>query len=294
VPAGPPAEVQRGLDKAFAAFFRRVKAGQKAGYPRFRSVDRFDTVEWPRGGDGCRWRPEAARVYLQGIGHVDVPARPLPPAGREIGLDVGIARFATTSDGEVIASPRFLRKSEAELAVAQQALAGKRKGSANRRRAKAKVAGVHRRIRDRRADFHHKTARALVSSCDAIAIEDLSITAMSRRPAPRPDPAVPGAWLPNRAAAKGGLNKSILDAGWGQFTGILAAKAEEAGRRVVRVDPQHQHHLPPVRREVRPPPAGHRDLPALRADGRRRQRRPQHLRQGRAGPWSGRSRSLRS
>ena len=260
----------RRLDKAFAAFYERVKAGLKPGYPRFNALDRWDSVEWPKDGDGCRWHPQASRVYLQGVGHVKVrphravqgsvktirvkregrrwyvvlscdgvPARPLPPAGREIGLDVGIARFATASDGEVIANPRFLRESQAGLAAAQQSPARKQRGSANRRRAKEKAAGIHRKIRNRRADFHHKTARALINSCDVIAVEDLSIAGMSKRARPVPDPGQPGAFLPNQAAAKSGLNKSILDAGWGQFTGILAAKAEEAGRRIVRVDPRY-------------------------------------------------------
>jgi putative transposase len=260
----------RRLDKAFAAFYRRAKAGQKAGYPRFKSVDRWDGVEWPKDGDGCRWHPDAGRVYLQGIGHVkvklhrpvkgrvktislkregrrwyvvlscdDVPASPLPATGRVIGLDVGVARFATTSDGEVISNPRFLRESEAELATAQQSLARKRRGSANRRRAKEKVAEVHRRIRNRRVDFHHKTARALVESCDVIAVEKLNIAGMSKRARPVPDPEQPGAFLPNGAAAKSGLNKVILDAGWGQFAGILSAKAEDAGRRVIPVDPRY-------------------------------------------------------
>ena len=122
----------RRLDKAMAAFYRRCKAGQRrVGYPRFKALDRWDSVEWPSDGDGCRWKPDMGRVYLQGVGHVkvhahrsvqgrvktislkregrrwyvvlscdDVPAEPLPATGREIGLDVGVARFATTSDGE--------------------------------------------------------------------------------------------------------------------------------------------------------------------------------------------------
>jgi putative transposase len=258
----------RRLDKAFAAFCRRCKAGQKPGYPRFRALDRWDSVEWPSDGDGCRWKPDMGRVYLQGIGHVkvhahravqgrvktislkregrrwyavlscdDVPAEPLPATGREIGLDVGVARFATASDGEIIANPRFTRKSAGELAAAQQALSRKKRGSSNRRRAKAKIGEVHRKIRNRRADFHHKTARALVSTCDAIALEDLNTAGMTRRPAPKPDPDQPGGFLPNNAAAKRGLNRSILDAGWAQFAGILAAKAEEAERRIVFVNP---------------------------------------------------------
>ncbi len=254
----------RRLDKAMAAFYRRCKAGQKAGYPRFKALDRWDSVGWPSDGDGCRWKPDAGRVYLQGVGHVkvhahravegrvktislkregrrwyvvlscdDVLARPLPATGRAVGLDVGVARFATTSDGEVIANPRFTRESADELASAQQALARKQRGSANRRRARAKVAGVHRRIRDRRADFQHKTARALVRECDVIVLEDLRITNMTRSASGTLDQ--PGV----NVAAKSGLNRSILDAGWGQFVSILTGKAEEAGRRIVLVDPRN-------------------------------------------------------
>ncbi len=93
------------------------------------------------------------------------------------------------------------------------------------------------KVRNRRRDFHHKTARMLVDSCDVIALEQLNTAGMTRRPQPEPDPARPGAFLPNRAAAKAGLNKSILDAGWYQFRIILAGKAESAGRRVVLVNP---------------------------------------------------------
>jgi putative transposase len=254
----------RRLDKAMAAFYRRCKAGQKPGYPRFKALDRWDSVEWPADGDGCRWKPEVARVYLQGVGHVkvhahrpvrgrvktislkregrrwyvvlscdDVPACPMSATGREVGVDVGVARFATTSDGEIIANPRFVRASAVELAAAQQALARKKRGSANRRRARAKVAEIHRRIRNRRADFHHKTARALVRGCDVIALEDLRIANMTGSASGTPD--APG----TRVAAKSGLNRSILDAGWAQFTNILAGKAEEAGRRIALVDPRH-------------------------------------------------------
>ena len=254
----------RRLDKAFAAFYRRCTAGQEPGYPRFKALERWDCVEWPSDGDGCKWKPEAAHVYLQGIGHVkvhahrpvqgrvktislkregrrwfvvlscdDVPPVPLPATGRQIGLDVGVARFATTSDGEVIASPRFARASADELAAAQQTLARKKRGSANRRRARARVAKVHRAIRDRRADFHHKTARAFSGSCDVIALEDLKIGNMTRSASGTLER--PG----TNVAAKGGLNRSILDAGWGQFMNILAGKAEEAGRRIVLVDPRN-------------------------------------------------------
>ena len=258
----------RRLDKAMAAFCRRCKAGQAPGYPRFKALDRWDSVEWPKDGDGCRWKPGIGRVHLQGAGHIkvhahravegrvktislkregrrwyvvlscdDVPARPLQAAGRQAGVDVGVARFATTSDGEIIPSPEFLRTCAGELAAAQQVLARTERGSSNRRRAKAKIGEVHRRIRNRRSDFHHKTARSLVQACDMVALENLNTAGMTKRPAPKPDPDRPGEFLPNGAAAKAGLNKSILDAGWNQFANILTAKVEETGRRIVFVNP---------------------------------------------------------
>ena len=91
-------------------------------------------------------------------------------------------------------------------------------------RARAKVAEAHRRTRARRVlpHFHHKTAWALVQACDVIALEKLNTAGMTKRPAPKPDPDQPGAYLPNGAAAKA-ANKSILDAGWGQFMNIPSA-----------------------------------------------------------------------
>ena len=142
----------RRLNKAFAGFFRRVKAakpGVKPGYPRFKGEARFDSVEWPKDGDGARWLPEHRRVYLRGIGQVkvqvhrrvvgrvktiqvkrqgrrwmlvlscdDVPTNPLPASGRQAGVDVGIVSFATTSDGEHIDNPRWGRAAADKLATA--------------------------------------------------------------------------------------------------------------------------------------------------------------------------------
>ena len=156
----------RRLNKAFAGFFRRVKtakAGVKPGYPRFKGKARFDSVEWPKDGDGARWRPEVKRVYLQGIGQVkvdlhrqvagrvktiqvkrqgrrwmlvlscdDVPTNPLPATGRQAGIDVGIVSFATTSDGEHIDNPRWGRAAADRLAAAQQRLERAKRRSNNR------------------------------------------------------------------------------------------------------------------------------------------------------------------
>ena len=265
----------RRLDKAFQAFFRRVRAGRTPGYPRFKGVGHFDTVTFPRDGDGCRWdstpHDPVTRVRLQGIGHLrvhqhrpvrgrvktisvkregnrwyvvlacdNVPAEELPPTGAIVGIDMGVTHFLTTSDGEHVVNPRFLQAMADELAEAQRHLATFPKRT--RRRTKAhraaarKVAKLHGRIRRRRADFHHKTARALITGHDVIAHERLNTGGMTKSPAPKADPGQPGGFLPNGAAAKAGLNRSILDAGWAQFLGILANKAESAGRLVLPVD----------------------------------------------------------
>jgi putative transposase len=260
----------RRLNRAFAGFYRRVKAGETPGYPRFKSPHRFDSVEWPNDGDGCRWQPATRRVYLQGIGHVkvtvhrqvqgkvktiqvrheghrwmlilscdQVPTRPLEPTRAAVGIDVGIASFATTSDGQHVPNPGYGRVASARLGTAHQVLDRKQRGSKNRRNARATVAGRHRKLANQRRNFHHHTARALVADHDLLVVEDLKIRNLVRRPAPRPDPDHPGGFLTNRAAAKTGLNRSIHDAGWAQFVSILRAKAEEAGRVVIDVDARH-------------------------------------------------------
>jgi len=258
------------LNRAFTGFYRRVRAGQTPGYPRFKPAHRFDSVEWPEDGDGCRWRPDPRRIYLQGIGQVkvtvhrkvegrvktiqvrrqgrrwmlmlscdDVPTRPLEPTHAAVGIDVGIASFATTSDNKHLPSLHFGPAAAARLATAQQVLARKQRGSHNRAKARATVAARHRKIANQRRNFHHHAARALVADYDLLVIEDLKIRNLVRRPPPRPDPDQPGRFLPNGAAAKSGLHQSIHDAGWGQFASILHAKAEEAGRVVIVVDPRH-------------------------------------------------------
>ena len=184
----------RRLNRAFASFFRRVKAGETPGYPRFKPARRFDSVEWPRDGDGCRWRPDTSRVYLQGIGHVkvtvhrrvegqvktiqvrregrrwmlvlscdQVPTRPLEPNQAAAGIDVGIASFATTSNGEHLPNPSWGRVAGARLRTAQQRLARKQRGSNNRRKATAALAARHRKLANQRRNFHHHAARVLVS-----------------------------------------------------------------------------------------------------------------------------------
>jgi putative transposase len=259
----------RRLNSVFAAFYARAKKG-KPGYPRFKSYSRFSQAGFVA-GDGAKWTPAAvggwARAAFQAVGSVkirqhrpvpgtvkflqlkrehrrwyvivitDTEPAPLPATGRAVGVDVGVARFLTTSDGEIIASPKVLTASAKTIADLQRRKERTRRGSGNRKRLRCQLAREWRKIRNRRRDFHHKTARALVDTCDLIALEKLSTADMTRRPAPKPDPGQPRAFLPNMASAKAGLNKAILDAGWAQFADILTGKAEEAGRRVVFVNP---------------------------------------------------------
>jgi putative transposase len=259
----------RRLNTVFAAFYTRAMKG-KAGYPRFKPHSRFSQAGFVA-GDGAKWTPADvggwARAAFQAVGSVkvrqhrpvpgtvkflrlkrehrrwyviaitDTEPSPLPAGGRAVGVDVGVARFLTTSDGQIVANPRFLAASAEVIAGLQRRKDRARRGSGNRQRLRRALAKEWRKVRNRRRDFHHKTAHALVASCDVIALEKLSTAAMTRRPAPKPDLGQPGAFLANLASAKAGLNKAILDAGWAQFTNILNGKAEEAGRRVVFVNP---------------------------------------------------------
>ncbi|ASU84375.1 transposase [Nocardiopsis gilva YIM 90087] len=265
----------RRLDEAFQAFFRRVKAGQKPGYPRFKGAGHFDTVVFPKDGDGCRWdstpNDPVTRVRLQGVGHVRVhqhrsvkghvktisvkregarwyvvlacdrvPVEQLEPTGRVAGVDMGVASFLTTSEGEHVDNPRFLTSCAEKLAAAQRDLDKfpKRVKARNRtrkhRKAQERVSKLYAKVRRQRLDHHHKTALDLVRRFDAIAHERLNIAGMTKSPAPKPDGE--GGHLPNGAAAKAGLNRSVLDAGWGVFLEILAYKAGSAGRELIPVD----------------------------------------------------------
>ncbi|MEV4554212.1 RNA-guided endonuclease InsQ/TnpB family protein [Nonomuraea wenchangensis] len=257
----------RRLDKAFRAFFDRVKVGCTPGFPRFKGRGWFDTVEWPKDGDGCRWdsqpeHPAATFVRLQGIGHIrvnqhravrgrvktisvkregrrwyvvlscdDVPAESLPPTGAVAGIDMGVASLVTTSDGAHVANPRRLAATADRLATAQRDLARKKRGSKRRRKVVARVAALHAKVRRQRLDHAHKAALALVRDYDMIVHEELRIANLTRSASGTIE--APG----RNVAAKAGLNRSILDAGWGVFLTILSHKAESAGRELIAVNP---------------------------------------------------------
>jgi len=255
------------LDRAFGAFYRRCRAGQTPGFPRFKSLRRWDSVQWE---DASGWRLDAgaSRLKLLGIGEVKVrlhreirgtpkaitvaregrrwwvtlrcvgvPPEPLAATGRQVGIDLGVCAQLATSDGRLVLEGRYGRRAATRLAATQRGLATKRRGSRRRERAVAKVALAHRLVRNQRKDLAHKVSRELVNGYDLIVLEDLEITTMVRRPRPRK--AKDGTHEPNGAGAKSALNRSISDAGWGQLLRCIAYKAEDAGRVVIAVDPRH-------------------------------------------------------
>lgn len=238
------AQALRILDKAFTAFFRRVKSGQRPGYPRFKGKAFFNSIIY--NGEGYRFRGGKLNVSLIGdlkiklsrpfegkikevvlkregakwfaiLSCDDVPERPLTPTGQAIGIDVGIESFATLSDSTQIPNWRFYESMATKFRVAQRRVARRRKGSNRRRQAVAQLRTIHQRIFNQRADFQHKLSTDLVSRFDTIVVEHLNVAGL----------------------AKGRLAKHILDASWSSFIHKLTYKAEKAGRRLVRVDPKY-------------------------------------------------------
>ena len=267
-------DVLRRLDKAFAAFFRRIRNGETPGYPRFQGQGRYDSFTYPQSGFALsRLRGETKNRYtclsLSKIGDVkvrlhrpmqgqvktctikrevnhwyvtfscEVEDEPLPASEEAVGIDLGLLHFATLSTGETIENPRHYRRGLKRIKVLSQLKDRRKPRSHRRKRAAIALAKAHRKVRNQRKDFQHKAARTLVHRFGTLVFEDLKILNMSAAPDPKPDPDKDGAYLPNGASAKAGLNTSILDAGWGQFQAFCVAKAESAGRRVVFVDPRY-------------------------------------------------------
>jgi putative transposase len=234
----------RRLSRTFDAFFRRVKAGETPGYPRFKSKDRFDSFCYPQSG----FRLEGDKLYLSKIGSCRIRlSRPvagtiktctikreadgwyvifaveenqcrfIPKTGDHVGIDVGLENFATLSTGKALENPRHLKQAERRLKTAQRKVSRRKKHSQRRRKAVALLAKQHQKIRRQRTDFHHQTALQLIHEFDTIAVEDLNIKGLA---------------LNHRLA------KHISDAAWNAFFLILTSKAAEAGRQVVKVAPQ--------------------------------------------------------
>ena len=235
------------IDLAFKAFFRRVKAGEKPGYPRFKGEGRYNSFTYPQYGNGCRI--DGKRLFLSKIGYLrvvqlnsiegkvkticicrsstgkwfvnityEVEPQRLPESTKNVGIDVGLKSFATLDDGEKIDNPRFFSEEEKNLAKANRRLSKEKKGSPEQEKKRKVVARVHERIANRRSNFAHQHSRKIINRYNIVAIEDLSVNQM----------------VHNKC-----FSKSISDAAWSQFAQFLSYKAEEAGRTLVRVNPAY-------------------------------------------------------
>jgi putative transposase len=239
-------EPLRRVDRAFKAFFRRVNAGQKPGYPRFRSRDRYDSFAW----HAPRLHPDG--LLVPNLGHIRFKANRAPsgvpkmativrcgkkwtarivcdigPAPEKrtvtsaVGMDVGLTTLVTLSDGTEIENPRWTRQHEDRIARANRVLARKQKRSKNRTRAREALHRAHQRAANARKNYLHHVSKWLVGNYDLIAHEALNVNGM----------------------AQGNLAKSILDAAWSILLFQLRYKAESAGVHVIAVNPRGTSQL---------------------------------------------------
>jgi putative transposase len=236
------------IDLAFQAFFRRTKAGEKPGYPRFKGRFHYDSITFPQVPSGCELAGDKLTLSKIGTIHVvlhrpiegeaktctirrsstgkwyvsfscEVPtSESLPTPTSQVGIDVGLTTFATLSTGEGIESPKFFRADEKELAKAQRKFSKTEKGTPERRKRRKPVARIHERIAFRRHNFANQESRKIVNRFGFIAVEDLEV---------------------NRMVHNHCLAKSISDAAWSLFFAFLFFKAESAGRTLVKVNPAY-------------------------------------------------------
>ena len=249
------------LDKAFQAFFRRIKAGEKEpGYPRFKGKNRFHSfglkelgngfkidgrrlklsgigriaVRWHREVEGkvktCRITCKAGKWFVSFACEIEKP-EPLLKTGQTIGVDVGLLCLATLSNGEKVENPRWYRRIQARLRVIQRTVSRRKMGGSNRRKAVRQFQRLMVKVANTRKDYLEKFTTDLIDRFDKIVLEDLRVAAMAR----------------------GHFAKSILDAGWSYLVIRLTHKAENAGREIELVDPAYtsqdccqcgqRHHL---------------------------------------------------
>ena len=247
-----PQEALRDLDLAFKHFFRRVKNGEKPGYPCFKSRNRGivgfrltgaisvncknvrlpvigririkpgDRGYLPRGRHSqISVTERGGRWFVSVVGPEIEEAK--PNGGPEIGLDLGVIHLATFSDGTIIKNPRALRVAERKIKKLQKEMSRKKKGSKNREKARARLARAYARITNVRCDALHKATTKLTKSHGRIVMEDLRVRNMTRSAKGR------------GKSAKAGLNRVVLDAAFGEFRRLLTYKGKLYGCEIVTV-----------------------------------------------------------
>jgi len=238
------------VDKAFQSFFRRVKAKKRAGYPRFKSEGRYDSITYPQ---KPAFQITEQGLKLSKIGSIKIKLhrsivgkpktcvikkqngkwyacfsveyinQPLPHSDKVVGIDVGLENFAILSNQEKIKNPRFFKIDQNALAKAQRKLSKQTKSSPKKKKAKKVVIRIHERIVNRRHNFIHQEARKIVNNFGVICIEKLNVKDM----------------MSNQIKVFGHkLNRSIADAAWSQFAQQLFFKAEDAGRKIIAINPK--------------------------------------------------------
>ena len=236
------------VDLAFKAFFKRVKSGETPGYPRFKSFGRYNSITYPQKGFSLDIQNQT--VFASKIGKIKaIIHRPCEGKiktmtirrtstgkwyasfsvekefvarehiGDEVtGIDLGLTTFAMHSNGEFIENPRFFKTDENALARAQRRMSKETKGSPERTSRRKVVSRIHERIANRRKNFVHQESKKLVDRYKIIAFENLNIKDMQQT---------------------SHLAKGIADVSWGMMVKITQNKAEEAGSKVVLVDPKN-------------------------------------------------------
>jgi putative transposase len=232
------------LQRALWHMVKMRKQGKKCGYPRFKDIDRMKSLNYPQSGFRLDRKLKVTpfgevsiKKHREVEGRIKtltlkreltgkwfatfcVETKPQTPKinnGEQVGIDLGLMKFAVLSNKEVIKNPRHLKQHEEKLAQLQRRLSKKKKGSRSRKRAKLKVARLHEKVSNTRADFLHKTSTRLVNIYSLLALERLASQEMSKQ----------------------NFGKQINDAGWNMFANMISYKAEEAGCKVVFVDPKN-------------------------------------------------------
>ncbi len=235
-------DVLERLGKAYQGFFRRVKNGDKPGFPRFKGRDRYKSFTLKQNS----WKLDGKYLTIRNVGRFklrlsrpvegdiktvtirreptgkwyvcfscdNVPERVLEKSSKSIGIDVGIKSFLVDSEGNKVDSPAYFRQSERLLRRRQRTLCRRVKDSHRRHKARILVAKAHEKVKNQRNDFLHKVANRYISNYGYIFIEDLNIKGMVRNHH---------------------LSKSIADSSWGKFFELLSYKAEGAGRTLTRI-----------------------------------------------------------